>query len=423
MDTAKKPQDDPALTNPQEIHDEKLLTDKIKASAPNTALGIPVADYYRALALAKKNYDPCFNDGALKDEARNGQCEITASQERIVNYQEEGIALVDAYCRRWFQSLSERERFFNFEQQNWNVIKQLGTTMLGLGGANSVIVSVYGAVNTANDGLQDSYKNAFFFSPSVSRVKQLVLGGMKEHAAKLRREVSGKTFKQVYTDMEAYADSCTFNSIRAYISDSVMMAELYVGPSGGLEVRQGSGIKSPDELIRLLNEAQARTKKDQADRELTSAEEDARKAQTEVASKTADLERQKTQLAEITKAKGELSAKLQTAQPELSAIKDEHSSLTKTPEANRSDVEKQRLLTLVTTINRKEKDIQSILQELEKLAQAEKEATAAIANIGQDITKAKTRLDDANNALAQKKAAATAAEKEYALTRERRTDR
>jgi len=410
------------LVNPEVLHDAAPLESHTTGAAVSASASmIPVTDYYRALLLAQTSYGDCFDaNGKLKTDAGEA-CLKHRPRNLIQNYQEEGIALVDAYCRRWFQLLAERERFFNFEQQNWNVIKQLGTTLLGLGGANSAIVALYGGVNTANDGLQDNYRSAFFFSPSVSKVKQLVLAGMKDYAANLRDSLGNKGFKQVYTELESYADSCTFNSIRTYVSDSVNIATLVVGPSGGLEVRQGVGNNSPEELVSLFSEAQARVRKDKADRELAFANEEYNRVQAEVVQKQADLDRIKGQLPDLTKVQADAQQQFGQIQRELEDARKAVTARKGELDVNREDEGKQKdYAGAQALVSKKEKELTQAQIERDRSSQAVTANQAAIARLTEELSQAKKRLEEATANQTSKKNAADLQEKELQAVRAKR---
>ena len=43
------------------------------------------------------------------------------------------------------------------QQKDFNIIRQLGTALLGIGSASSSIVAVYGAANTAYSGIVETF--------------------------------------------------------------------------------------------------------------------------------------------------------------------------------------------------------------------------------------------------------------------------
>lgn len=71
--------------------------------------------------------------------------------------------------------LSDRQLTKNFEDANYNVIRQLGTALLGIGGANPVIVSTYGAGNTAYEGISGNFEASFLVAPNGRKVKEKVI--------------------------------------------------------------------------------------------------------------------------------------------------------------------------------------------------------------------------------------------------------
>jgi len=184
------------LLNPPKLHgayDQK--------SAAYQAAQVPIEDYYHALDLAKSTY--------TVDTFGKATAVVAADQQKIQNYVSEGIGLTDAYCRRWFQGLDDMQRLLAFQNKNVNVISQLGTALLGIGKANSNIVTAYGASNTAYAGFSENFNSAFLVAPTAAKVKEHIESALKTEAEQLRTDSANLNFKQAYTRLERYAGLCT----------------------------------------------------------------------------------------------------------------------------------------------------------------------------------------------------------------------
>lgn len=189
------------LLNPAKIHQgtKTLNSDGLYARE------LPAQDYYNALNLARPDY---------KMDARSI---VVRDPSLIVNYVDEGIGLVDTNCRRWFQNLDDMSRMLAFQNKQINIISQLGTTLLGVGGASSAWVTGYGAVNTMYAGTSENFNSAFLIAPTASKVKQHIEVVMKEESKALKTAAPGLTFKQAYTRLEHYADLCSHVRAKAIV--------------------------------------------------------------------------------------------------------------------------------------------------------------------------------------------------------------
>ena len=172
---------------------------------------IPVSDYYAALNLAKSRYQESAEKPLrVVSVAHAGSAEIE-------NYVSEGIGLVDAYCYRWFQQLDDMGRLLAYQKQNVNVVTQLGTALLGVGGASSAFVASYGAATTAYAGASENFSSAFLVAPTSSKVKDRILAIMKTAATSLRTDAKKINFKQAYSRLEQYADLCTHSRAKEIV--------------------------------------------------------------------------------------------------------------------------------------------------------------------------------------------------------------
>lgn len=208
-----------SLLNPTKIH-----LARNRDSEAYEASEIPVNDYYNALALAKKKYK-------IQNDSPIGIMETDPMY--VKNYIEEGLGLIDTYCLRWFQKIDDLQRLLAYQNKNVNVVTQLGTAALGLGGANSTIVGGYGAINTAYAGLSENFNAAFIVAPTSSKVKRHIEAAMKAEAKSIRDSANTLNFKQAYVRLEKYADFCTYSRAKEIVDASLDLTKTGVNTNTG----------------------------------------------------------------------------------------------------------------------------------------------------------------------------------------------
>lgn len=203
-----------SLFNPPGIH---ASTD-VKSEAV-VAGQIPITQYYEALKNAQ-------------DEAKG--------TDEISDFVDKGIGLTSAYCLRWFQRLDEVQRRLDLQEKDFNVIRQLGTTFLGIGKAIPNWVTGYGAANTAYSGIAENFNEAILAGPTTAKIKSRVLDMLQQSETTLRRDADGKrlTFTQAYNRIELHADTCTYSTVRNLLDATLASTKPTRDPkTGGIIIR------------------------------------------------------------------------------------------------------------------------------------------------------------------------------------------
>jgi hypothetical protein len=196
-----------SLFNPPAIHPTE------DGSPTNAQYGeIPIKQYYAALDSAKVKGK---GDAAIDDLV------------------DKGIGLVSAYCLRWFQRLDDAQRRLAMQQKDFNIIRDLGTALLGIGGANQTIVASYGALNTAYTGIAENFNEAVLAGPTTAKIKSQVLDMLKQSENKLRTDAGSLSFAQAYSRIELHADTCTYNTVRNLLDSSLSSTKAKRDPETG----------------------------------------------------------------------------------------------------------------------------------------------------------------------------------------------
>ncbi|MEN9869000.1 MAG: hypothetical protein RL748_4590 [Pseudomonadota bacterium] len=213
-----------SLLNPHKIHEDRNV---LRKDAHRAAL-IPIEDYYKSLQLAKTTYE---GDANAVTEFK------MANQKYVVNYVNEGIGLVNSYCRRWFQEIDDTQRLLTLQDKNVNVISALGTALLGIGKANANVITGYGAANVAYTGYSDNINTTFLVAPSTTRVKEHIEVLMNAEAEKLLKETTDNqvNFKQAYTRLERYASFCTHSQARQIVNNALEVTQTELGQNGRIK--------------------------------------------------------------------------------------------------------------------------------------------------------------------------------------------
>lgn len=220
--------DTASILNPRKIHVAYDVHSKAYLAGQ-----IPIADYYASLDLARSKYDG--KDGT-------GVTDVSQADQRfITNYISEGIGLVDAYCRRWFQGLDDTSRLLAYQNKNVNVITQLGTAFLGIGGATSAFVAGYGAGTTAYAGLAENFNSAFLVAPTASKVKEHIESVMASESSRLRADSGTLSFKEAYSRVERYADLCTHARAKEIVDQALDLTKTQIGATS----KQVETVKKP----------------------------------------------------------------------------------------------------------------------------------------------------------------------------------
>jgi len=222
------------MMNPKKIHDRNSSDVRIKSAA-----AIPVDDYYNALTLAHSPY----TEGKIP----------TQNQSNIDNYVKEGVGLVNTYCRQWFRNLSDAQRAYARGKSDFNVIQQLGTALIGVTGASSIVTAVYGATNTAISGLAENYSDAYLVTPTTNNVENRIFEALEAREVEITAKNKFTHFKDAYNALEEYAAICTYSKaqliVDSFTSDEEKKVE--IKPSGAIKISASATILQAQESSRV----------------------------------------------------------------------------------------------------------------------------------------------------------------------------
>lgn len=209
--------------NPPRVHvSQKELKEDMPIKAVfeqiASAEAEPFVAYYKSLVEAKASDEQAKSEGRYRPGDRTDM-----QKNSLVEFATKGVALVNAECIRWFHSLMEAQIKLDYLSANRNVIKDLGTTLLGLGGANKYFVSTYGALNTAASGVEKNFSQAFLLAPNANKIKSHVFMAMNQRAEVIKTDAGSTkaTFANVYDELERYADICTQHTAREIMNTAL----------------------------------------------------------------------------------------------------------------------------------------------------------------------------------------------------------
>lgn len=216
----------------------------------------PFIEYYEALKRAS--------------EANDAQ----TRQALIDDYVLKGITVVNISCSRWFNSLAESQSRFAFTQNNQNVIQNLGTTLLGLGKANPIVVGTYGAAFAGLNGIEDNFSQSFLLAPNANKVKEHIFTALDQQAAQLRRpqgsdastpnaapssiSLRPTSFTEAYMALEKYSDICTQQTSKEIVNSALDQTKTTILANQGNKILTATTEESRDRaLIKLSSDVLA----------------------------------------------------------------------------------------------------------------------------------------------------------------------
>lgn len=207
--------------DPDPIHTDAQIGEKVPA-ADNTLLNIPLHAYRQSLSCFDQEFSRIVTGyEAPAKKPKPAYC-TQGGANPLDTYVNNGIALVDTYCTRWFADLNQLQRNFQYQAGNYNIIKDLGTALIGVGRLHSDVTTVYGALGVAGDGWAENVNELLFLAPNPAIVQQRVREAMFNRATQLKSSTAKpNTFVEAYSALEQYADMCTFYSAKL-IADEAM---------------------------------------------------------------------------------------------------------------------------------------------------------------------------------------------------------
>jgi len=204
--------------NPPKLNpDEELVTPNQPDSRPFQPAEIPIRNYFDKLNKLRTKY--------AKGDA--------PSSVELQEWLDDGIVLVNVHCRRWFRLLDDAQRARQLADQNINIVRDLGTALIGIARLNSDVTAVYGALNTAYTGFGNNFDQAYLVAPNQQEVQTKIFSLLQQSEAKLRSD-SGKpsSFPAAYNALEDYAEICTHKTARTVVNESLGTTETQRDDSG-----------------------------------------------------------------------------------------------------------------------------------------------------------------------------------------------
>lgn len=166
---------------------------------------------------------------SARDRALKNSTTSTNASADAIAYFNTGKALIQTLCSRWFDSMELEERRLDGVDKSFNVWKAFGTTLLGLGNANSAIVGLYGGATTLESGLSTAYKDVYLLGGSISKVKLKIFGLLDQYAGHVKFEAM--TYDDAYVALERMGTLCSPATAKLIIDAGVDAVHLTVNSS------------------------------------------------------------------------------------------------------------------------------------------------------------------------------------------------
>jgi hypothetical protein len=284
-------------------------------SAPE-AEALPTLEYYAAMNAARA----ASNDPAA-----------------IARYVDAGVTLVNSYCLRWFQHLSEQDVKKSFNSENFNVVRALGTAFLGLGNANSLIVSAYGASNTAYESYSKNYSDAFLLAPNSRKVKAQVLSLLDTRADELLGKPTAanggkpsvsppETFSEAYRKLERFADLCTHSTAKEIVNSALDQSAAAAAADGKISLEPTSkALKAADASVAIAK-ADATNARRAAQAENQPLRDELKLTQSMLTLQATATQRAVDQAKALTADKADLQRRLEELESALAALRSQQAT-------------------------------------------------------------------------------------------------
>ncbi|MCA0176407.1 MAG: hypothetical protein LCH73_09000 [Proteobacteria bacterium] len=158
----------------------------------------------------------------------------------VANYVRQGVALVQLHCVRWFGRIEARQQRSELDTSNYNVISNLGTALLGLGGASEALTAGYGALGVAWTGFNANIGSAYLAAPNAANVKRLTLDAVDSRAAQLLgtapKPQMPAHFADAYVALERLAGICTHAEVKRLTNKTVEQSKAEADENGDIKV-------------------------------------------------------------------------------------------------------------------------------------------------------------------------------------------
>lgn len=166
------------------------------------------------LIPAKSYYDSLFES---KRDPQNKQL--------AESYLETGFSLVDTYCVRWFDKLTENQMKTQFTQKEGNIIRDLGREVLKVANANNYITNSYDAIGIAALDSIDLYAEIALLTPDMYVLRTKVLAALEKNKKELRKSFDDNEkildFITAYSSLEVHSSICSYAGAKQIASKSL----------------------------------------------------------------------------------------------------------------------------------------------------------------------------------------------------------
>jgi len=285
-----------------------------------------------------------------------------------------GKTLIQTLCSRWFDSMELEQRRLDGVDKSFNVWKAFGTTLLGLGNANSTIVSLYGGATTLDSGLSTAYKDVYLLGGSIAKVKLKMFGLIDDYATAVGDGISD--YEGAYVALERMGLLCSPSTAKLIIDTGVDAVDLKVNAS--LKIEKSN---SPAAVALAEMNAVAQQKE--------SLEDSAKALVARLANLRALRSKSELRLKE-------LGEKVAVQQKEVEQMEGQPAVELTATDRQRFDQAKALLIGLQQERSATQRDLDAQTTEINRLADAEKTNETAIAQARKAYQDALTKLKTLN---------------------------
>lgn len=201
-----------SISPPPPLAEDSRVQPVTTTTPPNTSGVDPYVVFNRALLTAQSE---------------------SAKNEDQINLLNQGFALVDFRCNRYFTALGKAEQDLRFTRKQTTLTSGIVLSALGLASASAKTIANVGAMFSFGTASMDSYADAYIFSPDVKAVQRLVADAMGSYRTKFIKESGSQpafSYTSAVSTLAEYESFCEPHGIRDLVNKSLAQVRTTTEP-------------------------------------------------------------------------------------------------------------------------------------------------------------------------------------------------
>jgi hypothetical protein len=204
--------------DPEEIFPEDprdTTTYRYPKSGTGATKGTQPAKTILGKAIRESEYDMFYT---LEQKARA----VNSATEARLQYLEQGVALSNQVCDRWFDELEYAQANVEFWKNNVAISGGLATTVMAALRSATREIAVISALFSSVAAGFDNFSGSFLFSPDIEKIRKKIGDARLEKADSMKEFVNvGLSYESIKDDLQLYHELCSGSEIRRLLNESL----------------------------------------------------------------------------------------------------------------------------------------------------------------------------------------------------------